>query len=67
MVKHHKKLNFGMKLTQPEKQELGYLLYAMRELFAVVPKASPAVEEIEYVLHFNTNDPIPMCRKLPKL
>ena len=34
-MKHHKKLNFGKKLTKPEKQELGYLLYALREVFAV--------------------------------
>ena len=44
MVKHQKKLNFGKKLTKPEKQELGYLLYALREVFAVNPKAPPAVE-----------------------
>ena len=51
MVKHHKKLNFGKKLTKPGKQELGYLLYALREVFAVSPKAPPAVEGIEYALH----------------
>ena len=54
MVKHHKKLDFGKKLMRPEKQELGYLLYAlMREVFAVNPKAPLAVEGIEYALHSN--------------
>jgi hypothetical protein len=65
--KHSSKLNFGKKLSTAEKQELTYLLYALREVFATNPEAPPAVEGIEYALHFNTKDPTPMCRKLPKL
>jgi hypothetical protein len=67
MHKHKDKLHFGEQLTAEQARDYAALLLGLQEVFAENPAAPPLIPGVEFTLHFATDDPRPVCRRVPKL